>query len=714
MTTDLAQSAEYAAYQRARQAVLQMKPAAGASAYWAEELDNIDYMIEASPLIIRKLRSHAFHVTGIRPYDYRGKADGRREHFEARLRTLRQLGSDALLVPESPAMGGFGYEIDGRLFNVDTLKFFEVLIGMQRGGVLDAVRAIERPVICEIGAGWGGFAYQFKTLFPRTTYVIVDFPELFLFSATYLGYLFPQAKVAFCGTPDAPGVDAWRDADFVFVPQTMASLVSAIPLDLTVNMVSFQEMTDAQVRGYADMAANAGCPLLYSLNRERSPYNTELVSVSQALADRYRLTEVPVLDSDYTSAMKKPAKVGRIVERSALGYRHLVGRLDRAFAGTSAERLPQAAGATRPRADESSGSPRVVLGMTLYNNARHLREAMDSLLAQTFGDFRLVLLDDASADETESIAREYVAKDSRVTYYRHASRQAMIATWREVAELAMRDVPSATYFAWVSDHDRWHPRWLERMVAELDADAGVVLAYPITRRMAQEGQELDKGPRLFETVAFANLEERWKYFCSEGVGAGDMVYGLVRVEALRKAGIFRTVLRPDRLLVAELTLHGRIRQAPEVLWYRRQSNGTSVERQRHTLVLAGQEPPGFSAPPWLQHVRALWREYAVPEPPPLPIARGEWRRMLLRYQLTYGWRHFRKSDTSHAINRSINNWNWTRKMVRHYYHHAVYNTLVGSRVLWGRTRRAGRRTLYEVLMLTHRMGLRGRGQTPSR
>jgi hypothetical protein len=283
-----------------------------------------------------------------------------------------------------------------------------------------------------------------------------------------------------------------------------------------------------------------------------------------------------------------------------------------------------------------------------------------------------------------------------------------------VAELAMRDVPSAAYFAWVSDHDRWHPRWLERMVAELEADAGVVLAYPITRRMTQDGQELEKGPRLFETMALPDLRERWIHFCAEGVGAGDMVYGLVRVDVLRKVGIFRTVLRPDRLWVAELTLYGRIRQVPEVLWYRRQSNGTSVDRQRHTLVLADTEPRGFSAPPWLQHMRAMWREYALPDAPPLPVSKAEWRRMLLRYQLTYGWRHFRKSDTSHAINRGINGWVYARKMARHHFHHAVYNTLVGSRALWGRTRRAGRRTLYEVLMFTHRVGLRGRGQTPSR
>ena len=706
MSGDPRDAAGITAYQQARDAVLRFKAEQGetaASAYWTEELENIDYLIEATPLIVRKLRHHAFHITGIRPYDYRSKGDGRREHFEARLRALLELGGEGLCVPESPALGGFGYTIDGRLFNVDTLKFFEVLIGMERGGVLPAVRAKERPVVCEIGPGWGGFAYQFKTIVPGATYVLVDFPELFLFSATYLATVFPQAKLLFAGAGGA-ALEGWREADFVFVPHTRAALVRDLPLDLLVNMVSFQEMTDAQVRGYAALAASAGCPLLYSLNRERSPYNTEIVSVSEALAEQYRLTEVPVLETDYTSATKKPPKAVRMTQRSELGYRHLVGRLDPSAA-------PGAVGSGGGSQVVPSAAPRVTLGMTLYNNAAHLPDAIESLLAQTWRDFTLVLLDDASSDDTEAVARRYAAQDPRVTYVRHPRRQAMIATWREVAELAAARTPTAEYFAWVSDHDRWHPRWLARLVSELDADPGAVLAYPITRRMDGAGEELEKGPRLFETAGVADVHERWRRFCHDGVGSGDMVYGLMRIAALTRAGIFRRVLRPDRLLITELTLQGGIRQVPEVLWFRRQSEGTSVERQTSTLVLAGDEPPGFHTPPWLQHTLVLWREYAAAPAPPVALTRSQWIGMLARFQITYGWRHFRKTSASHAIGRGLDRLVMARKLTKHHYHHAVYNTLVGARAAWGRTRRLARRAVYEGLMLTHRLGLRGSRQT---
>jgi len=204
--------------------------------------------------------------------------------------------------------------------------------------------------------------------------------------------------------------------------------------------------------------------------------------------------------------------------------------------------------------------------------------------------------------------------------------------------------------------------------------------------------------------------------CHYGIGAGDMVYGLMRLDALVQAGTFRRVLRPDRLLVAELALRGRFRQVQEVLWFRRDASGASVDRQRHTLVLAGDEPAGFGAPPWWQHARVLWREYTRDDATlaALGLSKAEWARMLVRYQLTYGWRHFKKTEASHAIGRGIDNVIWTKKITRHYWHHAVYNLLVGSRALWGRLRRGGRRAVYELLVAMHRLGLRGRGKTETR
>jgi hypothetical protein len=90
-----------------------------------------------------------------------------------------------------------------------------------------------------------------------------------------------------------------------------------------VNIASFQEMTTAQVAGYVDKLADTGCPVLYSLNRDRSPYNHQLSSVTEIIARRYRLDPIEVLPVPYTVLTWRPEKV---VERSATDYRHLIGR----------------------------------------------------------------------------------------------------------------------------------------------------------------------------------------------------------------------------------------------------------------------------------------------------------------------------------------------------------------------------------------------------
>ena len=107
--------------------------------------------------------------------------------------------------------------------------------------------------------------------------------------------------------------------------------------------------------------------------------------------------------------------------------------------------------------------PRVILGSPLFNHAAHFREAIESVLNQTFADFALVLVDDCSTDETPQIAREYEALDSRVSYRRNDVRLGLIDNSRKAFDLARERHPEAEYFAWISDHDLWHPRWLQEL-----------------------------------------------------------------------------------------------------------------------------------------------------------------------------------------------------------------------------------------------------------
>jgi len=320
----------------------------------------------------------------------------------------------------------------------------------------------------------------------------------------------------------------------------------------------------------------------------------------------------------------------------------------------------------------------VGIGMTLCNRAAYLNEAVESLLAQSYAEFNLVLVDDGSTDETESLALAFEQRDPRVRYVRCAERRGMVAAWRMAFEQATAH--GARYFAWASDHDRWHPRWLQTLVDTLEQYPDVVLAYPLTQRIGPSGALLAKPARQFETLGIAARGARWRLFNrSDSVAAGDMVYGLMSASAVRDAGIFREVLCPDRLLLAELTLRGQVRQVPEALWYRRQFGAGSVERQRSTLFAPGARPPSAFTPPWYMHARSLWATYGVQAHPGVPMSRLAAWWLIATYAAAYAWRHYGKSTVQRGV-LSLLGWpRWIYKQMKHAVLLGVYGVLVALR-----------------------------------
>jgi hypothetical protein len=242
---------------------------------------------------------------------------------------LKAQDAHGMFVPESPALGGFGFDLPDGKANIDTLKFYEIFLGLERTGVLRKRFRPEQPdrrVVLEIGSGWGGFAYQWKALFPRTTYVCVDLPPTMLFSGVYLSTMFPEAKLLFYGEP---GFDKKirniKAYDFVFLPHYYFPKLGGQPLDLAVNMVSFQEMTAAQVENYVRLLREFGCMRMYSMNRDRSEHNTQLGTVSEIINKYYNTKTIEVLDIPYNQL--RPSSKGR-KELGVHDYRHQFGWLE--------------------------------------------------------------------------------------------------------------------------------------------------------------------------------------------------------------------------------------------------------------------------------------------------------------------------------------------------------------------------------------------------
>ena len=110
-----------------------------------------------------------------------------------------------------------------------------------------------------------------------------------------------------------------------------------------------------------------------------------------------------------------------------------------------------------------SSGPRVSVSVPMYNDADHIGECIDSVLQQTFTDFELVLIDDASTDRTVEIARSF--EDDRIRIIENPQRLGAEGNWNAALEHSR-----GVYVKVLSHDDVIYPTCLERQVAVLEAD----------------------------------------------------------------------------------------------------------------------------------------------------------------------------------------------------------------------------------------------------
>ncbi|WP_343528801.1 glycosyltransferase [Sphingomonas sp.] len=114
--------------------------------------------------------------------------------------------------------------------------------------------------------------------------------------------------------------------------------------------------------------------------------------------------------------------------------------------------------------------PRITVALCVYDNAPYLGAALDSLLAQSFSDFELLVVDDGSTDGSSTIIADYVRRDSRIHAY-HQPNLGLIAGLNRIIGMARGE-----YIARMDGDDIALPERFARQVAFLDAhpDHGVV------------------------------------------------------------------------------------------------------------------------------------------------------------------------------------------------------------------------------------------------
>ena len=207
-------------------------------------------------------------------------------------------------------------------------------------------------------------------------------------------------------------------------------------------------------------------------------------------------------------------------------------------------------------------TPRVTIGLPIYNGQNYLAETMDSLLAQTFRDFELVISDNASTDGTEAICRDYAARDPRVRYHRNEVNVGASANYNRTFELGR-----GQYFKWAAHDDLLAPTFLERCVAALDRDPAVVLAYTQAKAIDDKGQVVKVYPGKHHFNAPTPRERFYEFVLDPHPVVA--VFGVMRRDALARTRLIGAYTGSDRPLLSELSLLGKFYEVPEQLFFYR-------------------------------------------------------------------------------------------------------------------------------------------------
>lgn len=215
------------------------------------------------------------------------------------------------------------------------------------------------------------------------------------------------------------------------------------------------------------------------------------------------------------------------------------------------------------------GQPPVSIGLPVHNGGRFLPRALESLLAQDYPDFDVVVSDNGSTDDTVEVARDFARRDARVSVLSEPLNRGAAWNFNHAFHRS-----TGRFFKWAAHDDMYAPSHLRRCVEALEADAGVVLAYTQAVDIDESDQVLcpRPSPRVAEAERRADRLGsvlRTPTPCFE-------VFGLMRRADLARTSLIGSYTSSDRVLLLELAALGRFRAIDEELFLHRQHPERSV------------------------------------------------------------------------------------------------------------------------------------------
>jgi glycosyltransferase involved in cell wall biosynthesis len=222
-------------------------------------------------------------------------------------------------------------------------------------------------------------------------------------------------------------------------------------------------------------------------------------------------------------------------------------------------------------------SPTVTVSMPVYNGSKHIREALDSVVNQTFQDYELLISDNASTDDTGAICEDYCKRYPQIRYFRQSENIGAHGNFNFVTQNAM-----GALITWLAHDDILEPDFLNETVR-------VMGEQPKTALVASDFSIVDEFGAHIEYAELTSIrsEVPWEdrigeFFHYPPSRVLFCIYGLMRSDVgkavLRNVGQPKMANGSEMPILARIALAGEIVSIPAVLRkYRRHPLCTHVQ-----------------------------------------------------------------------------------------------------------------------------------------
>jgi glycosyltransferase involved in cell wall biosynthesis len=206
----------------------------------------------------------------------------------------------------------------------------------------------------------------------------------------------------------------------------------------------------------------------------------------------------------------------------------------------------------------------ISIGMPVYNGEKFIREALDSLLAQTESNFELIISDNASTDATEKICREYSARDKRISYIRHEKNGGPLWNFNFVLQQAQGE-----YFMWAAHDDLWDKSWVTKLLNNHSYETAISFGHVVS--INEDGELIRSYPRMdFSGSRLMRLIHF--YLAEDTLGKPNIIYGIYKTDMLKKIGFKEygnSQYGQDMQFIFGCLQYGGITTDPSILLYKR-------------------------------------------------------------------------------------------------------------------------------------------------